>query len=178
MSETQVEPTTEPTAQAAQPDGDQQPAKETDWVAEARKWEKLAKSNKAAADKLAELEEAQKTEAQKTAERIAALETENKGYRDREQIAKWKDEVAEATGVPFAALAGSTKEEIEAHAEVLKPLITAPQQQQPKAQPVPAMGSVPELRNVPLKDRIAAAEQAGDKALVASLKAMMLATAS
>lgn len=50
------------------------PAQETDWKAEARKWEERAKANKSAADKLAEIEEASKTEAQKLAERAEAAE--------------------------------------------------------------------------------------------------------
>lgn len=49
---------------------------ETDWKAEARKWEDRAKENKTAADRLAAIEEAQKTESQKAADRIAALEAE------------------------------------------------------------------------------------------------------
>ena len=49
---------------------------ETDWKAEARKWEARAKANKEASDKLAELEEAQKTEQQKLTERAEAAERE------------------------------------------------------------------------------------------------------
>lgn len=47
---------------------------ETDWKAEARKWESRAKENSAAAKRLAEIEEANKTEAQKLAERVEAAE--------------------------------------------------------------------------------------------------------
>jgi hypothetical protein len=99
------------------------PAQETDWKAEARKWEERAKANKSAVDKLAEIEEASKTEAQKAAERLAAAEAKVAEFEKREQVTKWKDEVAKASGVPATVLAGSTKEEIEAHAETLKPLI-------------------------------------------------------
>lgn len=49
-------------------------APEIDWKSKAREWEKRAKENKTAAERLAELEEANKTEAQKTAERLAAAE--------------------------------------------------------------------------------------------------------
>lgn len=115
------------------------PAQEPDWKAEARKWEARAKENSDAAKRLAEIEEAFKTEAQKAAERLAAAEAKVKEYETREQIAAWKAEVAEATGVPATVLAGSTKEEIEAHAETLKPLISA--SQQPAApQPIPGEG--------------------------------------
>lgn len=50
------------------------PEVEIDWKAKAREWEKRAKENKSAADRLAEIEEANKTEAQKAADRLAAAE--------------------------------------------------------------------------------------------------------
>lgn len=130
---------------------------------------------KAAASRLAEIEEANKTEEQKRAERIAELESKVNEYETREQIAAWKAEVAEVTGVPAAALAGNTKEEIEAHAETLKPLIAQPSST-PAAPPVPTVGQFPAVTpgNVPISDQIAAAEQAGNKELVAALKAMQL----
>ena len=62
-----VEAVTPPEAPAA-------PAQETDWKAEARKWEARAKENISAASRLAEIEEASKSEAQKLAERAAAAE--------------------------------------------------------------------------------------------------------
>lgn len=133
---------------------------------------------KAAATRLAEIEEANKTEEQKRAEQLAELQAKVAEYETREQIAAWKAEVAAASGVPAAALAGSTKEEIEAHAETLKPLIAQPNTQQQTAQTVPTIGNQPDRPNasVPLKDQIAAAEKAGDRALVAALKAMQLGT--
>src|SRR5690606_1092029 len=93
-----------------------------------RELKSQAQANANAATKLAEIEEASKTEAQKQAEHVAALEAKVREYETREQIAAWKAEVSEATGVPAAALAGSTREEIEAHAATLKPLIEAAQQ--------------------------------------------------
>lgn len=131
MSTTPNEPTTTPpTATLAAPSPASStpadpptPARETDWKAEARKWEERAKANKDASEKLAEIEEASKTEAQKQAEALAAAQSKVKEYETREQIASWKAEVAEATGVPVSVLAGSTKEQIEAHAETIKPLI-------------------------------------------------------
>ena len=47
---------------------------DTDWKAEARKWEQRAKENAPAAKRLAEIEEANKSEAQKAAERTAKAE--------------------------------------------------------------------------------------------------------
>lgn len=113
------------------------PAQETDWKAEARKWEARAKQNASAAEELEKIREAQKSEEQKRAEREAALEKELSEYKTREQVAKWKSEVSEATGVPAAVLAGSSLEEIQAHAEALKPLITQPTS---KPQPIPGEG--------------------------------------
>lgn len=118
------------------------PAEEpTDWKVEARKWEARAKENSAAAARLAEIEEAKKTDAQKAAEALAELQKKVSGYETRDQIAAWKAEVAEATGVPAALLAGSTKAEIEAHAAIAAPLIAAPQAQPSGHQPVPSAGT-------------------------------------
>lgn len=47
---------------------------ETDWQAEARKWEARAKENKSAAARLSEIEEASKSEAEKAAERLTKAE--------------------------------------------------------------------------------------------------------
>ena len=152
-----------------------EPAQEPDWKAEARKWEQRAKENKTAAERLAEIEEAQKTEAQKQAE---ALETANKElakYKHREQVANWANEIVndeKFKGIPAAALKGDTREELEAHAEILRPLITPPN---PSAQPVPSIGNTPRHSgNIPIGEQIAAAEAAGNKQLVAALKAMQL----
>lgn len=110
-------------------------------LAESRKWEARAKENSTAAARLAEIEEASKTAEQRAAERLAELEAKVNGYETRDQINAWKAEVAEATGVPAALLAGSTKEEIEAHAAIAKPLIAAPQAQPIGHLPVPSAGT-------------------------------------
>jgi hypothetical protein len=142
-------PTPTPPAEGAPtpaPPTTEAPAQEPDWKAEARKWEARAKENKSAAEKLAELEEAQKTEAQKLADRAAAAEAKAAEYERKEQVAKWKDEVAEKTGVPAKALAGSSLEEIRAHAETLKPLIAPaePQTRKGAIGPyVPSEGKAP-----------------------------------
>lgn len=131
------------------------PAQEPDWKAEARKWEKRAKENSDAAQRLAEIEEANKTEAQKQAERLAELESQVAGYQTREQIAEWKTEVSTETGVPADVLSGSTKEELEAHAAKLKPLIEQPPashrpiagEGQPAALPLNSNGIESALKN-------------------------------
>lgn len=177
MSETSETAETQPEAVA--PD-DEPKTFDASYVAklrqEAAKYRTEAKENAAAAKRLAEIEEASKSEAQKAAERLAALEDQVKTYETREQVANWKAAVSQETGVPAAVLAGASLEEIQAHAETLKPLINTATQP-PTASPVPTITQTPGRPvNLPLKDQIAAAETAGDKVLVGQLKAMMLAS--
>jgi hypothetical protein len=94
--------------------------------AESAKYRTEAKANANAATRLVEIEEASKTDAQKLTDRATAAESKIKEYEAREQIATWKAEVSKETGVPVAALAGSSLEDITAHAEVLKSLIPNP----------------------------------------------------
>lgn len=83
-----TEPSTEP-APAQEPPAEPPPeVDETDWKAEARKWEQRAKENKTAADKLAELEAANKSEIEKAndakvaaEQRAAAAEAESLRWR-------------------------------------------------------------------------------------------------
>lgn len=145
-----VEPT-DPTGAApeAAPIQSEAPAQEPaiDWKAEARKWEQRAKENSAAAKRLAELEEAAKTEEQKRAEELEALRAKVTEYETREQINAWKADVSKETGVPANVLAGSTLEEIKAHAEQLRPLIAAQAPVKPAPLIVPAEGKTPPALN-------------------------------
>ncbi|MGB8021854.1 MAG: hypothetical protein WCF04_11550 [Candidatus Nanopelagicales bacterium] len=83
-----------------------------------KKAETLAKSNTAAAQRLAEIEESQKTEQQKLTDRAAEAER-----RAAEAEARWaKAEVAAAKGLPAGLalrLTGTTREELEADADIL-----------------------------------------------------------
>lgn len=76
---------------------------------------------KAAADELRELKEKGKTELERAMERAEAAEAALAEREAAEAVAEAVREVAKATGVPEEALRGSTREEIEAHAEALKP---------------------------------------------------------
>ena len=76
---------------------------------------------KAAAAERAKLTEKDKTELLKATERAEAAEARLAEREAAEAIALAAREVSKATGVPEEALRGSTREEIEAHAEVLKP---------------------------------------------------------
>lgn len=114
MADTTVTPTEPQTPEPAQ-DG-------IDWTAEARKWERRAKENKAALDKL-------QAEHDSVTSRLSELETQNAslteqvtGFERTALVAK----IAGEKGVPADALRGETEEELTAHAETLKGLL-APQ---------------------------------------------------
>ena len=63
-----------PPAQATDAPEPEQKVDEIDWKSKARDWEKRAKENKSAADRLAEIEAANQTEAEKAAARLAKAE--------------------------------------------------------------------------------------------------------
>lgn len=109
-------PVTEPVVEIPARDADpatEQPipsAPEVDWKAKSREWERRAKENKAAADKLAEIEEANKTEAQKLAERLAAAEAKAQAAESR----ALRSDIAREGGVPPELLQGDTEEAMRA----------------------------------------------------------------
>lgn len=124
------EPPTNPPAAPAQDD-------ETDWKAEARKWESRAKENSAAKKRLDELEEAAKTDLEKATSRAEAAE---RRAAELEALTL-RREVAEARGLPLAAatrLTGTTREELEADADQLAALIG--QETNPSPRPDPIQG--------------------------------------
>ena len=132
----QVEPKTDPAPAPPAP-----PAKpETDWRAEAKKWESRAKDNKSAADRLAEIEEAQKTELQKAQERAEAAEKRAAEFESKQQIAEWKEAISAKTGVPVGVLRGTTEEDIKAHAESLKQFLPDPNARPRVGTHIPAEG--------------------------------------
>lgn len=163
MSETTIDASPKPTPHEPAPVADAKTAADearaagddlATWKAEARKWQAQSVANKTAADELAALKAAQMTETEKAAARLAELESTVKGYQTKEQVAAWKADVAKTSGVPVAALAGSSLEEIQAHADVLKSLITSPAE--PRGPLVPTEGtgeskSVSQLSETDLK---------------------------
>lgn len=105
---------------------------------------KAAKARATAAEaRLREIEDAQKSEAQKQTEELDRLRKAVAEHEAQQQRAVWLSEVASATGVPADVLRGSTREEIEAHAAAVKPLITA--ETGPR---VPNPGATPESKPV------------------------------
>lgn len=76
----------------------------TDWKAEARKWEKYAKENKAAKDELDALKAAQMTEQEKLVKRAEEAEAALASANAQIQHSKDVQEVATASGVPSSLL--------------------------------------------------------------------------
>lgn len=100
---------------------------------EAEKWKSLsrqnedrAKSNADKAKRLDEIEEANKTEVQRLTEQLEKA-TKTLAERDAaDERKKLVSEIAEAHKVDARALRGSTREELEEHAEILKSMIPEP----------------------------------------------------
>ncbi len=90
------------------------------------------------------------TRATTAEERATAAEGKVQTFESQKQLNDWRAEVAKAAGVPANALRGSTKEELEAHASELKPLITAS-----RGPIIPGQGDVPETKT----DTAAAADR-------------------
>lgn len=118
---------------------------DTDWQAEARKWEKrskenlaVAKANEEAAQRLAAFEESQKTEAQK----LQDERDQAKAELAAERAARLRAEVAATKGIPANLLSGSTQEELEASADAL---IAFKGEQQVQKLHVPNEGKSPTL---------------------------------
>lgn len=126
----------------------QEPVKqETDWKAEARKWQDRAKENKTAADRLAELEEANKTAEQRANERLEAAERRAAELEAKAAVA----EASAETGVPADLLTGpasNSKEDLAAYAVKLIEHFKVPEPEKPVYGPyVPAEGRRPEALN-------------------------------
>lgn len=106
--------------------------------AEAEKWKTLsrqneqrAKDNADKAKKFDEHEEANKTELEKAQARAEAAEKTVAERDAKDTAAKLRDEVADAKGfadrkISASALRGTTREELEAHADELLALVPAP----------------------------------------------------
>ena len=126
-NETIIQPTepTEPTP--AEPHGAPEQATAadtTDWKAMARKWEKQAKENKAAADELAKLKEASMSEQELAAKRAEETQAQLKEAQRKLNIF----EAAKTAGVAVELLErmkGETPEEITANAEFIKSALGA-----------------------------------------------------
>ncbi len=85
--------------------------------------------------------------------RAEVAESKVATFEGEKQVTAWRSEVAKAAGVPEGILRGSTKEEFEAHAAELKPLITAQ-----SAPVIPSQGTQPDKPAVGDADERAAAQ--------------------
>lgn len=93
------------------------------WKALARKNEARAKENADKAKRLDELEEAQKSETEKLVARAEAAEAKL-AERDKADTARsLAEEVAKVKGLSASVLRGSSKEELEAHADSILALM-------------------------------------------------------
>lgn len=169
MSE--IETKDEPTVEAEATEEPQGSQVDTDWKAEARKWENRAKSAKAdseAAAKWREYETAQKPIQERLAEELAqakAEKTEAAAKLLRYEIAAAKGISGEATRL----LKGSTQEELEAEADLLlsllanqsKPKTPMPDDNQGKPAPTAAAQLTREDLKSMTPDEIDAAKRSG-----------------
>ena len=100
----------------------QEQTQETDWKAEARKWEERSKSNHS------ELQSAQTALSEAEGKIGSLTETVNElngrveAFEKAEARAKLTREIADREGIPADALRGDTEEELTAHARDLKKL--------------------------------------------------------
>lgn len=130
MSKTPEEIAAEEAAAKAAAEADTPEAKLATAQAEVEKWKALsrknedqAKSNADKAKKFDELEEANKTEQEKLLARAEAAEKKLADRDAKDAAAATAAEVAKEKGVPVEALRGSTREELEAHAEALAAIL-------------------------------------------------------
>lgn len=117
----ETESTPEVQTEDTKPHGDVE-VEDTDWKAEARKWESRAKSNIDDADRWREYESSLKSEDEKRAERLAEVERElitERAVRVRLEIASEKGLSADA----LKLLTGTSREEIETQADALLKLV-------------------------------------------------------
>jgi len=117
MSEAPAQPTSTPevTPEPAPTPTPAPPAQEIDWKAEARKWEERAKGNKSALDELTGKYTVADSERTDLAAKLQAFESEK-------ERASLVSAVAKDKNVPADALRGTTREELEAHADQLAEL--------------------------------------------------------
>lgn len=112
-------------AQADPAEGSDDPAAQaqpephgTDWKAQARKWERIAKANKEKADRLDAIEaEAPTIEAMQA--RVKQLEDDAERMREQARRASIASAVSEETGVPASLLHGDTEDDLRASAKAV-----------------------------------------------------------
>lgn len=92
----------------------------TDWKAEARKWESLAKKGKAAEEELAKIKESQMTELEKAKAEAETAKTELAEIKAEQERLKTAREFAEKESVPVSLLEFCKVEDMEAFCKAYK----------------------------------------------------------
>lgn len=105
-------------AEQTEPQGEEKPR--TDWKAEARKWENLAKKGKAAEDELARLKEEQMTEQEKAKARAEKAEHELAEIKAENERLTSAREWSSKEGVPLELLEFVRTDDMEAFCKVFK----------------------------------------------------------
>lgn len=138
------------TAAEAPKPSDLAPAREseTDWKAEARKWEARSKANAAAAKQLEALNEQVRA---RDAD-IESLRAKVTAFEHERELAAWKEQVSSDTGVPANLLRGDTLEDLQAHAADIKAALEEHSKSRPRGPVVPMAGKVPDVQSSPMKD--------------------------
>lgn len=114
-------------------------ADQTDWKAEARKWEERSKENHKSLETVT-------GERDKLTEQVTALTGKVTEFEKAEQWRGLVADVSKKKGVPADALRGSTREELEAHADVLADLIKTKEPVAPGQGLHPSQAPVDETR--------------------------------
>lgn len=99
--------------------GEEPAEPETDWKAEARKWERRSKENAEKARAYDELQEQSKTELQKAQEEAAAYKRQVDDMNARAEADAARAKVAKETGVPAELISGADEESMRAFAKAL-----------------------------------------------------------
>lgn len=116
----------ETTENVETPEAEETHVDTTDWKAEAKKWEARSKANrkeadelKAKADKWDQHEQEGKSELERLTEELEAAKAERDQLKHADEVRRWAADIERTTHVPASVLRGSTKEEMQAHADQL-----------------------------------------------------------
>lgn len=113
----------EPGKPTAEPNGEEDwKAKYEKAISYSRDWEKKAKANKEAAEKLAAMEQERQTDSEKIADLANRLDEKERAEKRAKLVAK----VAAEKGVPADLIAGDDEESMAAWADRLKTAMTPP----------------------------------------------------
>ncbi|MDY2626154.1 MAG: hypothetical protein SOV74_07565 [Coriobacteriales bacterium] len=99
--------------------GEEPAEPETDWKAEARKWERRSKENAEKAKAYDELQEQSKTELQKAREQAAAYKRQVDDLNAKAEADAARAKVARDTGVPAELIAGDDEDSMRQFAEAV-----------------------------------------------------------